>query len=106
MTKTEQIARAIYAANNWWSAVKESDDGKGRYDNRGGIRMRAVEWEQLDEDERVQRLRDARIAIETMRVPTDAIMEAGNTAVGEFFHRHIEVARWQAMIDAALGEDA
>lgn len=33
-------------------------------------------------------------------VATREMMEAGNAAVGEFYHEHAEVARWTAMLSA------
>lgn len=74
----ERVARAIYARNDWWRVVGAGDDGKGRYADRAGARMRAVEWAELDADEREQRLRDARAAIEAMREPTEGMLAAGN----------------------------
>ncbi len=60
----EEVAQTVYARNDWWSIVRADDDGKGRYALRGGANMRAIEWNELDADERDQRCRDARTAIE------------------------------------------
>lgn len=67
----ELVARAQYAANCWWRIVEDNDDGLGRYKaGHGEDRFRAIEWEQLSEDERKELLDASRAAL-------DAIIAAG-----------------------------
>lgn len=101
MTKIEQVARAVYASNDWWRIVAADDDGKGRYRDLTGSRMRAVEWFELDADERKQRLRDARAAIEAMREPTEAMLKTcGNGECAKWVP-----GAWGLLLDAALKEE-
>jgi hypothetical protein len=62
----ERLAKAVYARNGWWRIVSENDDGNGRYRNTGEHRMRAVEWSDLDADERGQMLLDATAAMQEL----------------------------------------
>lgn len=59
----EVAARAVYAANGWWRERRADDDGKGRYRDGGTMIFRAVEWDDLDDEERADLIRDAGIAI-------------------------------------------
>jgi hypothetical protein len=54
------LARAQYAANSWWRAAKDDDDGLGRYKMHGDVRLRAIEWEHLYADEQDDFLQSAR----------------------------------------------
>ena len=56
-------AKGAYAENDWWRSVAHDDDGKGRYQEMNGVRMRAVEWHELDADDRDSRLKEARAAL-------------------------------------------
>lgn len=108
MTKIEEVARAIYAANCWWRAVEADDDGLGRYkDGHGSDRFRAIEWEQLPEDDRKEHLDSARAAIEAIREPNEAMTSAGALSIcGVFGHCLDEFAAnaHRAMIDAILSD--
>lgn len=95
----ERVARGVYAKNGWWRIVADDDDGKGRYDTKGGARMRAVEWSELEPDEIDSRLKDARAAIEAMMEPSDAMLERGKKASGLIPLHEV----WRVMIKEALG---
>lgn len=66
----EIVARGVYADAGWWRPIKANDDGRGRYRNG----FRAVEWDDLDEEERAGLLRDAQSAL-------TAIEKAGHRIV-------------------------
>lgn len=63
MEVVEIGARAAYAENDWWRSLAHDDDGQGRYAEMNGVRMRAVEWEELDADDRDSRLKEMRTAL-------------------------------------------
>lgn len=113
----EKVARGVYAENGWWREVQPDDDGRGRYMTKAGMHMRAIEWDELEAAERASRLCEARAAIEAMRHPTDAMLEASQRALVDTMNRlgwskeqrkgrlsaqTKSVMRWTAMIDAAL----
>lgn len=126
----EAVARAVFAENGWWRVVLDHDDGKGRYSDMAGTRMRAVEWEEIDAEERDSRLREARAAIAgheaalsesgfviVPREPTEEMVDAGYawqcTEWPEDWHLNPEgitsetyIAQniWPAMLSAALKE--
>jgi hypothetical protein len=108
MTKLEEVARAQYVANCWWRIVEDDDDGIGRYKaGHDGDRFRRVEWEQLGEDERKELLDAARAAVEALRVPNEAMVDAvpiemTDAAAASSDGDSTEI--WQAMIDAILKE--
>jgi hypothetical protein len=77
----EIVARAMYAANGWWRSPRENDDGKGRYHHG----LRAVEWEELDADERGGRIRDAAVALAASR---PLILEEAAKVADEFSESH------------------
>ena len=63
MELVELMARAAYTANCWWRKVGEDDDRRGRYRNTGSIIFRAVEWENLDDDQRDQKRKEMNAAL-------------------------------------------
>jgi hypothetical protein len=86
----EFLARAQYVANSWWRAVKDDDDGLGRYKMHGDVRLRALEWEHLDADEQDDFLQSARAIITAIEAsgrrivqvePTPAMTEAGGSSI-------------------------
>lgn len=107
MTKLEEVARAIYAANGWWRAVEDDDDGLGRYkDGHGSDRFRAIEWEQLPEEDRREHLDSARRAVKALREPDEAMRRVGVEARWQSPVRDANNVReiFTAMIDAILSE--
>lgn len=80
-------AKGAYAENDWWRSVAHDDDGKGRYQEMNGVRMRVVEWHELDADDRDSRLKELRAAL-------IAIEKAG--------HRIVPVEPTNAMENAAV----
>jgi len=82
-------AKGAYAENDWWRSVAHDDDGKGRYQEMNGVRMRAVEWRELDADDRDSRLKEARAALTAIekaghrivpKQPTDEMLWAALSA--------------------------
>lgn len=107
----EKVARAVYAENGWLRIVADDDDGKGRYREASKTcdRMRYVEWEELDADDKDSRLREARAAIAALREPTEAMWEAGQTQIversdSEYLNHRSACYAYQAMIDTCLAE--
>lgn len=87
----EVAARGTYAKNGWWRPVTPGDDGKGRYRDGGTMTFRAVEWDDLDDEERGGLILDAHNALA-------AIEKAG--------HRIVPVEPTKKMNDAGwLTED-
>jgi hypothetical protein len=54
----EVAARGAYAANGWWRSVLPDDDGKGRYQNIKGALCRAVEWGELEPEDREEAIQN------------------------------------------------
>lgn len=69
----------------------------GKYAERG-----MPTWESLDDLTRDSFLKDARAAIDEMREPTDAMVEAGDKDTRDW--ASAETA-YRAMIDAAISDD-
>lgn len=63
----EIVARALYAANSWWRIAAENDDGKGRYRDDGGCKLRAIDWDDLDDSDREILLKDAAVSLTACR---------------------------------------
>lgn len=102
----ERVARAVYAENDWWQVLKPEDDGKGRYRDGLDFKLRAVEWEELESDERKDRLSAAIAAITAMREPTEEMETLGTLAFHRaYLERPIAQSVWKAMINRALNHE-
>lgn len=74
----EIAARGAYAACEWWRLVGSDDDGKGRYKTFGLERMRAVEWGELDEDDRTANREAARASLVALAAKGYAVVPVGS----------------------------
>jgi len=117
MTEREKIvevmARGQYATNCWWRPVEDDDDATGRYKaGHDGDLFRAIEWEQLCEDERKELLDAASAALTALEasgmavVPVKAseTMElAGYVCLDRTNPYGLDVVKniWAAMLSAA-----
>lgn len=87
----ERVARAI-CKSRFMNGGNEDDDG----------------WDDLPKAHKQQRLIEARAAIEAMREPTEAMIDAGEPEFYEWMFGQEDWTRpmvpqgWRAMIDAAL----
>lgn len=109
----EIAARGAYASDGWWRHAGDNDDGKGRYKMHGDVRLRAVEWDQLDADEHEDYLQQARAALAAINaagyafVPikaTEEMIAAGLEAdIAGFNGPTTPVAHiWTAMLSAKI----
>lgn len=110
----ERLARAVYARNGWWRLIKDDDDGRGRYHDSGDTRLRAVEWEELSAEERVQHLLDIRAALDELSAmglvvvpvePTEGMVRA-MTALAPTWDDETSRRKWAAAIRARAAMEA
>lgn len=109
----EIAARGAYASDGWWRHAGDNDDGKGRYKMHGDVRLRAVEWDQLDADEQEDYLQQARAALTALTTsgyaivpvePTKDMQIAGLQADTRLFDGQTPIADiWDAMLSASPG---
>ncbi|WP_458395322.1 hypothetical protein [Rhizobium ruizarguesonis] len=71
---------------------------------QASFRMIRPSWDSLDSAEKDQWRIRARAAIESMREPTEAMVEASAAIYGDnYLYRHrYSKDQWRAMVDAAL----
>lgn len=52
-------ARGAYAQNGWWRSAFPDDDGTGRYQDIHGVKCRAVEWDEMNPEDREELVQNA-----------------------------------------------